>query len=256
MNSPSGFFFAGPSWCPSEKDHPMIVTIMQPAYLPWLGFFDRVAASDLFVVLDHVRMDRSTKTQFANRNKVRTRTGWCWLTVPVPSHGDLLLHRLPISPDSRWQAKHLATLEQCYGKTAHFGAHRDFFRELFATPAGLLAEPVNRSTAYLLDALGIKAPVVFSSSLKERSTKSGLVLNLCREVGASSYISGPFGREYLDRAAFESAGIDLIFHDYAHPEYSQAYPGFEPYMSVVDLLFNHGLESLEILASGRRLNPV
>jgi len=234
----------------------MIVTIMQPAYLPWLGFFDRVAASDLFIVLDHVRMDRSTKTQFANRNKVRTRTGWCWLTVPVPAHGDLLLDRLPISPSPRWQAKHMATLEQCYGKSAHFGVHREFFRELLTSPVELLAEPVNRSTAYLLKALAIETPVIFSSSLKERGTKSGLVLNLCREVRADAYISGPFGREYLDRATFEEAGIDVVFHDYAHPEYPQAYPGFEPYMSVVDLLFNHGLDSLDILASGRRLNSV
>ena len=110
----------------------MIVSIMQPAYLPWLGYFERIAMSDLHIVLDHVNIDASSKTKFANRNKIRTPEGWSWLTVPLKSkgkHGRLFLHEAEIVTESSWRQKHLGALKANYSRTAYFAEHRDLFRK-------------------------------------------------------------------------------------------------------------------------------
>jgi WbqC-like protein family len=233
----------------------VIVSIVQPAYLPWLGYFDRIARSDLHVVLDHVQIDRSSKTKFANRNKVRTPEGWCWLTVPLRTKGagDLALDALEISDDERWAERHWRTLQANYARAPHFAEHDAFFREAYARPWSRLVELCRETTAYLLSAFGIETPVVRSSELGTTSAKDDLLVEICRAVGGTTYISGPFGRDYIRRDVFEEAGIELRFHDYAHPQYEQAFPGFEPYMSAVDLLFCHGAASRAILTSGAAL---
>lgn len=233
----------------------MIAAIMQPAYLPWLGFYDRLDACDVCIVLDHVAMDKSSKTRFANRNRIRTPQGWSWLTVPLALHGSPPLCAMPLAPDGAWRGKHLASLDHAYLRTPWYSTHRNFLADCYSRPLDWLHEASNPIMAYLADELGIETPMLFSSRMQVPGGKSELILNLCREVGADTYISGPFGRDYLDMASFAEHGIGVLFHDYAHPEYAQAFPGFEPYMAAVDLLFNHGPASREILVSGRRLTP-
>lgn len=232
----------------------MIVTIMQPAYLPWLGFFHRIDSSDLFIVLDHVQMDKNSKTKFANRNKIRTADGWAWLTVPVRTrglHGRLNINELEITDDQRWGEKHWAGIAMNYRKTPHFKEHAAFFEEVYTRDWVRLVDLTEKITGYLLQAFGIRTPLKYSSTMGEMGSKDELILNLCREAGAKTYVSGPFGRDYLDENRFAGAGIRLVYHDYAHPVYPQAYPGFEPCMSAIDLLFNCGPKSLDILRSGQ-----
>jgi hypothetical protein len=228
----------------------MTVSIMQPAYLPWLGYFHRIAMSDLHIVLDHVAIDRNSKTKFANRNKVRTKEGWTWLTIPLLTRGrsdQLGINQLEIDETAQWQRKHWNTIRHSYGHTPHFSQHADFLQSLFDRPWRLLIDVQRELTEYLLPALGITTPILFSSSMATASRKDELILDLCRESGATEYISGPFGRDYLKADDFDQAGIRLSFHDYHHPVYQQAFDGFEPYMSAIDLLFNHGSASAEIL---------
>jgi hypothetical protein len=229
----------------------MKVSISQPAYLPWLGYFDRINQSDIAVVLDTVMLERSSKTRFTNRNKVRTENGWSWLTIPVQTSGlgQPLIKDVLIENEQNWQGKHWGTIQQNYSKCSFFSDHAFFFRKLFETEWKLLSELLAISTNYLLDTLQIEAAMVSSSNLSVDGQKADLILSICKELGATSYISGPFGRDYLNLTDFEAAGIEVIFHDYLHPEYRQRYQGFEPYMSVIDLLFNHGPKSLEILSS-------
>jgi hypothetical protein len=227
---------------------------MQPAYLPWLGYFHRVAISDLHIVLDHVEIDRNSKTKFANRNKVRTNEGWCWLTVPLLTGGRsnrLQINQLEIDDASRWRKKHWSTMQLNYSRSSHFEEHESFFKETFERPWRMLSDLQTTITKYLLETLAISTPVMFSSQMGVESRKDQLILDLCRHVNASQYISGPFGREYLSEERFVEAGIQLRFHEYRHPVYQQAYPGFEPFMSVIDLLFNCGAESSEILRSNQ-----
>jgi hypothetical protein len=221
----------------------MIVSINQPAYLPWLGYFDRIAASDLHIVLDHVQFE---KNSFVNRNKVRTAKGWTWLTVPVETSGRfgaLAIDKLRIAGDPRWARKHWLTIEQSYAAAPHFAAHRAVMADLYARPWERLIDLVEAINASLLEAFAIAVPRVRSSTLAPAASKSDLVLELCRRAGATTYLSGPLGRDYLDMASFAAAGIAVVFHDYRHPVYAQAHPGFEPGMAAIDLLFMQGSEA-------------
>ncbi len=231
------------------------VTIMQPAYLPWLGFFDRVLLADYLIILDHVPIDKNSKTKFANRNRIRQGDKANWLTIPVLARGEHAgapLNAIGISPDHDWQRKHLASLRGAYAKAPCF---RDLFAQIEAiisAPAARLmdvTEPLNRC---FLQTLAIETPVAYSSDMEPKETKSALIAELCAKAGATHYISGPFGRDYLDCDAFKQQGIEVLFHDYRHPKYAQ-FQGepFMPYMCIADLLFNVGTEALSILRTDR-----
>ena len=227
---------------------------MQPAYLPWLGYFDRIACSDIHIVLDDVLIDRSSKTKFANRNKVRTKQGWNWLTVPLKTSGrssEMHLNAIEIADDSRWCSKHWETIRFSYAKAPYFAEHRDFFAAAYSARWTLLRDLVRSTTDYLRGTLRIPTKILYSSEMPVEGSKSDLILNLCRAAGATSYISGPFGRDYLQHDSFSANGIEIQYHDYNHPSYPQVYPGFEPFMSVIDLLFNCGPNSLDILTHGQ-----
>lgn len=228
----------------------MIVSIMQPAYIPWLGYFDRVAKSDLHIVLDDVVMDRNSKTKFTNRNKIRTPSGWSWLTVPLQSaHGesDRPINKIIISSDSKWRDKHFNSIISNYSRAKFFSQYYDFFNYLYNQKWVLLNSMLDESTKYISQELDIRTERIASSNFSFKSKKSKLILDLCIEVGATTYLSGSFGRDYLNQRDFEEAGIELEFHDYSHPVYEQNFDGFEPYMSVIDVLCNHGKKSLDIL---------
>lgn len=200
----------------------MIVSVMQPAYLPWLGYFDRIYKSDLFIILDNVMLERSSKTRFTNRNKIRTFQGWSWLTVPVRKSGlgQPIINKVGINNEQKWQSKHFLSLIHSYSRSHYFSEHKDWFEYFYKQSFSLLAPMLRESTNYLLEALSINTPSVYSSDLQVEGQKSDLILNLCQKVGATTYLSGPFGRDYLNAGGFQQAGIELKFHDYQHPTYN------------------------------------
>lgn len=227
----------------------MIVSINQPAYFPWLGYFDRIAKSDLHIVLDHVQFEKNSVT---NRNKVRTATGWSWLSVPVLTKGrfgELSIDQIEIDSRLKWARKHFMALQTNYSRSAYYPRYSDYFENFYQQDWIHLAPMLQESTRYLLQELGIQTRQLKSSELSPQSKKADLILELCLKVGATTYLSGPFGRDYLDEDAFEKTGVELKYHDYVHPTYNQCFDGFESHMSIIDLLFNYGDKSLEILLS-------
>lgn len=226
----------------------MKVSINQPAYLPWLGYFDRIANSDLHIVLDNVQFEKNSVT---NRNKVRTAAGWCWLTVPVKTKGkfgSLIIGDLEIDNSSNWTEKHWKTICQCYGKTPFFEQYSESLKSIYSSSWTHLIELTDCLNAFLLDeVLKISTPVRYASKLQSQGKKDDLILNICREVGATTYLSGPFGREYLDENKFHQAGIIIEYQDYVHPEYHQHFHPFEPFLSTLDLIMNCGDKSLEVI---------
>lgn len=225
----------------------MLVSINQPAYLPWAGYFHRIAVSDLHVVLDHVQFE---KNSFTNRNKIRTPAGWMWLTVPVKTRGrfgDLSISSLEIDDSNQWRRKHWNALSMSYSKAPWFKPHAPYFESAYRREWCCLNDLLRDMLHYMLDALGITTRLLFSSEMELGKKGGELVLEICRAAGADRYLSGPLGRDYLDPAAFERAGIGLAYDDYVSPVYKQAYPGFEPNLAGVDLLFNEGPDSLKIL---------
>ena len=232
----------------------MIVSINQPAYLPWLGYFHRIAVSDLHIVLDHVQFE---KNSFTNRNKVRTKEGWCWLTVPVKTKGrfgDLRIHRLECADDEgHWARKHWETLRLSYARAPYLAQHASFFEGVYQGKWDHLSTLLREVTGYMLKAFEITCRLLYSSDMQAEGAKDELVLNICKAVKGTVYLSGPLGRSYLREDLFRRAGIQVIYHDYRHPTYPQAYPGFEPHMSAVDLLFNCGPESRDVLMRGQEV---
>lgn len=226
----------------------MIVSINQPAYLPWLGYFERIAKSDLHIVLDHVQYE---KNSFINRNRVKTTNGWCWLTVPVKTKGkfnNLDINTVEISNDVNWAKKHWQTLYQNYSKAPYFHDHAQFFDSLYQRQWYYLADLCKEVTTYFLKTLRISTPLSFSSEMNPLACKDRLILNLCQQTQATTYLSGALGRNYLNEALFGQAGIKVIYQSFDHPQYPQSQPGpFESHLSIIDLVFNCGPKSLEIL---------
>jgi hypothetical protein len=235
----------------------MIVSINQPAYLPWLGYFHRIAMSDLHIVLDHVQFE---KNSFVNRNKVLGPNGPSWLTVPIKTKGmfgNLPIRDLEIVNQTHWQSSHWKTLRFTYGKCPYFPQYADFFEDAYARQWDRLFDLMVHLNTYILGLLQIKTPITVSSDYSPTLTKDQLVLQLCEKVGATTYISGALGRHYLKPEAFHDARINLEYQDYSHPAYPQAQSKtgiFVPYMCVVDLLFNCGPASRDIMM-GLTRNP-
>lgn len=221
----------------------MIVSISQPAYLPWPGYYDRILKSDLHIVLDHVQFERRGLTK---RNKIKTPQGWSYLTVPVKTKGkfkDCPIHELEIQQEDGWQRKHLQSLINNYSKAPFYKDHIGFFETLYSKEWLLLNDLLTEMNSYFLDVLDIPTKIVSSREFDPQLTKSDLILELCQKSETTTYVSGPFGRDYLDLGSFEAAGIKILYHDYEPPEYPQLFGDFEPYMSVIDMLFNCGPDS-------------
>ena len=227
------------------------VAIAQPCYLPWAGALDRVDAVDIFISLDCVQFERGS---FINRNRIRTKSGSTMLTVPV-KRPITTLDKQAI--DFEYEARnHRVAISQAYQAAPYYDQFQPAIEDVYNAPFETLESLNHWTNRSLLNVFDIKTPVYKASWMKPQGTKSDLVLNLCRKAEADTYLSGPFGRNYLDKEAFKRAGIKILFHDYKPVEYKQRYPGFEPAMSAIDILFNHGPEKgLEIIRAGRVVSP-
>ena len=217
----------------------MIVSAHQPAYLPWLGYFDKIAQSDVFVLFDDVQFE---KNSFTNRNLIKTATGPSWLTVPVKAgrHIDRTMIGLEIANEHQWKDKHLKAIIQNYRKAPHFSFCYPHLLALFESDDATLLELCDRHLAFWLKQLEITTSVRPLSTLGLQSRKSTLVLDACLALKADRYISGALGRDYLDLAAFSAAGISVEFQRFVHPRYSQLYGDFVPNLSIIDFWMNTG----------------
>lgn len=229
----------------------MIYSVHQPSYLPWLGFFDKLDKSDVFVFLDDVQYKHR---EFQNRNKIRTKDGWIWLTVPVFEERGMKIRDIRIDPARSWAQDHLKSLKSWYAKAPYFDRHIVFFESLFGKKWERLVELNVAVIEYVLGVLGIKKKVFFEAGLAAGGAKTQRIINIGKKIGADVYLSGAGGRDYLDEGSFQRAGIALRYQDYAHPVYRQQFmkseKDFMPYLSVVDLLFNEGDESGAVIRRG------
>jgi hypothetical protein len=230
----------------------MIVAIHQPNFVPWLGYFDRMIGSDLFVLLDHVQFERRN---YQNRCLVRLEDEGKWITVPVVqvSQKERIVEKAIDNPadvgGTRWWGpNHFLTLRYAYRKAPYFDLYASRLQELLHARWDKLIDLNLATLEFVRDALDIRTPMVRSSELQVEGQKSALLLAICRKVGASAFLGGMGGsREYLDKEAFAAAGMGVVWQQFDHPVYTQ--PGAAPFMkglSVLDLLFNCGPRSAEI----------
>jgi len=222
----------------------MKLVVLQPGYLPWLGFFDQMHWADLFIVYDNVQY---TKNDWRNRNRIKGANGPQWLTVPVHFHLGDLIKDVPLPEDRRWVKSHVKSLQFAYAKAKYFDDYFPQIKELIEAPHERLINLDMDLIMYLKDALMIDGQILYSSRMQAEGSKSQRLVNMCRECGATEYLTGDAARDYLDMKLFEDNEIEVRYHHYKHPEYPQLFGGFVPYLSVVDLLFNCGPESLDYL---------
>lgn len=229
----------------------MVIGILQPGYLPWLGFFEQLFRSDVFVVYDDVQYD---KNGWRNRNRIKTASGPQWLTVPVSADFSRrpAVNAVTIDNRSDWRRKHFLSIKQNYSQAPFFSDHIGLFEEAYARTWDRLLDLDMHFLSKLAQALGLGGKrIVLSSSLGVGGDKVDRLAAICKNLGADTFYEGAAGRDYLRASDFEPHGIRLEFQDYRHPAYPQLYGRFLPYLSVVDLLFNCGPRSLDIL-TGRR----
>lgn len=224
----------------------MTIGILQPGYLPWLGFFEQLYRSDLFVMYDDVTFD---KGGWRNRNRVKTPQGICWLTVPVMKKDLIhtLLMNVEINNITPWWKKHLGTMLQCYRKAPYFKKYFPIFEEGYSIRWDRLIDLDMFFIKKLMNVLDIERPIHFSSSLPVTGDRNERLINICSHFGATVFYEGKAGECYIDTERFRERGIEVLFQNYQHPVYSQLFGEFIPYLSVVDLLFNHGPESLALI---------
>ncbi len=217
------------------------VVIHQPDFLPYLGFFHRLLAADVFVMLDHVQFVRDTSRAWTHRDVIKTPQGERWLTLSVTRapHGTPI-NEVELAPGVGWRDANLSLIRENYRRAP-------FFTELFPQLEALYSLQVHRlvdfniaSVALLLELFDLSLPTVLSSSLDPRGQKNELLVDLVGKVGGNRYLSGQGAKAYLDRSVFERAGIEVTWQQFNHPVYPQLHGPFLPGLSSIDLMFNCG----------------
>lgn len=226
----------------------MTVAILQPGYLPWLGFFDQMRRASMFVLYDDVQYD---KHGWRNRNRIKSPNGPHWLTVPVLHSGQHSPRIKDVRIDNRtpWRRKHLETLRQQYARAPYAAAFLPAFADVLGREWERLIDLNGAMMGLVADWLEISTPVVMASTLGIGGEQSGRLLEICRHFGARRYLSGDAARDYLDVAMFAEAGIEVEWQNYQHPIYSQLYGSFASHLSAVDLILNCGPDSAAILGA-------
>jgi len=229
------------------------IAIMQPTYLPWMGYFDLMDQVNHFVVLDDVQF---SKGSWQHRNRIKTPNGLEWLSIPVIVHGRLgqLITDVKVRVPLFWK-DHLAKIEANYGGARFFG---EIFRKLSEiyekTAVSCSLVEINLGLLRWLTAtLGIATPLVRSSTLLVNGRRTERLVAMCQALGATEYLSPLGAAAYLldDLEHFKRGGIEVSFHNYTHPTYRQLHPLFLPFASALDLLFNEGAGALSIIRNGR-----
>jgi hypothetical protein len=236
----------------------VILAAHQPHFLPWLGYLDKMAQADVFVVMDDLQYEREN---YQNRQRLKLNHGAAWLTVPLErgTQSDRICDKRIVNGDKprdhreHWQTRTWNTLRTHYGKAAHWAAYAAELEDVFTRPWERLVELDLHMLGLARAWLGITGPVLHSSSLELVGQKTARIIDMCKKVGASAYLSGRGGSTgYLDVDGLRAAGISVVWQTFAHPEYPQRYPqlGFVPYLGFLDLLLNCGPDSRRILTGG------
>ena len=229
------------------------LTAHQPEFLPWLGYVSKASMADAYFMLDNIQY---VKDVFQNRNKIRIKQGdgWQWLVVPVKKAGSHLTQWSDVEIDNtqNWKKKHLNSIYYSYGKTPYFQYLFDKLEKLYLEEERFLLDFVIKVSKLILSEFEVNIPIYKVSDLVMDGyiidgKKSELILNMCKVVDADNFIFGSVGRTYIDKELFKKHDVNYFFQNFNHPVYNQKHGEFISNMSSIDLLFNHGKDSINIL---------
>jgi hypothetical protein len=225
------------------------VAIVQSNYIPWRGYFDLINSVDEFILYDDMQY---TIRDWRNRNIIKTANGPLWLTIPVDVKGKYFQKIKDVTvSDPQWARKHWASIAHSYSKARHFSVSKELFVGLYAAPDERFLSKINhRFISAICQFLGIKTTISWSMDYAVEGDKTEKLVNLCKQAGATHYLSGPAAKAYLVEEPFAQEGISMSYMDYSsYLEYRQLYPPFEPQVSILDLIFNEGLDAKNYMKS-------
>lgn len=232
-----------------------MIFISQPTFLPWIGYFDLIDQSDLFVILDDVKFEKQSWQQ---RNKFKTKNGFELFTIPVVSNSKVLVNETIIFKPEKIKKKFFNFLITNYSKAKYFNKYFSLFVNLFNESLdnqNLCSLNVNL-IKLCLQILEIKKKIIYSSELNIKKRKSEKLIEICKKLNEYNYLSTVGAKDYLleDKTKFTDEGINVYIHNYHCIEYKQLSMPFLNYLSILDLILNEGNESINIIRSGRKEN--
>jgi len=225
----------------------MRAVVLQPTYLPWMGYFGMMDETDVFVFYDDVQFSVQSWQQ---RNKISASQGWMWLTVPIVRKFGSRINDTRINNSTNWNKKHWESIRQSYSKTPFFEQFAPIFQEVYENEWEYLTDLNTTLIKKIAGILGLQTKTVLSSELNIEGMKTERLVNMLKKIGADEYISGPGARDYIDVNSFEENNIKLYWYEFQHPVYPQIRGEFIPYLSVIDLLFNTGGEAIRYIREG------
>lgn len=232
----------------------MILSGHQPNYWPYPGLIKKIMESDKFIYVTKVQFD---KKSWQNRNRIKTFKDWCWITVPTLTKGKQKqnINEVMINNDINWRKKHFESIRLNYKKAPYFDCYIDFINELYQKKWERLSELNIYITNWTLKELDIKTEILYDKDYKLQGQKNLLLIDLCRQTGASSYLSNKGSQNYVNLDVFKASNIGHYFMNYTTPEYPQQFTGFISQLSILDLLLNCGKEkTLAILNDQQSYN--
>ncbi len=237
--------------CNVQRQIGTTVCVLQPGYLPWLGFFDQMCRSDVFVLYDDVQYD---KHSWRNRNRIKSPSGPQWLTVPVRHKGLGWPKILDVEIDnqSTWWRKHILAIRQYYSKAPYLNRYLSELEHILQQEWKRRVDLDLAIIQAMSGWFGIKRTVVRSSALGIDGERSERLVKICQHFCATRYLSGDAAKNYLETDLFNQQGIQVEWQTYRHPKYPQLHGEFIPYLSALDLLLNCGDDSIGILLEGSR----
>lgn len=225
----------------------MRAAIIQSNYIPWRGYFDFIDEVDLFIFYDDTQY---TKRDWRNRNKIKTKDGACWISVPVHYHNRTqTICETRIDTSQNWQCDHLNAIRENYVKAPYIDIVLDMLHESFSKNHLTISELNIDLTRRICNFLGIDTPLRFSSDYSPTGTRTDRLVDLLLKVGATTYLSGPTAKGYLDENKLLENGICLEYKAYDYPEYPQLWGEFDNHLSIIDLIANTGQDATKYLKS-------
>lgn len=223
----------------------LIAAIHQANYFPYPGFFHKLSKADIFVIQDDVQFDE----RFTNRNKIISSTGWTWITIPIKKHHkSLSIMEVEINDDLSWRRLHWKKISSAYNRSKFFHLYKNYFEELYKKEWTSLFELNFQTVKKTIEWLGMKIETIKESELKVQGNASERLVNVCKKIGADTYLSGNRGKDYLDEKLFEKNNINLIYQNYIPLPYEQNLSkSFIPDLSIIDLISNMGPNSLQLI---------
>ncbi len=224
----------------------MILAAHQVHFMPGLRYFSKMRGCDIFVFLDDVQY---VKREFQNRNKIRTKDGWQYLTLPVITKGRFYqkINEVEIDNTLDWRTEHLKAIRTNYAKATYFSNYFGEIEKIYAKNYTRLIDISMEFINFFRKHFGINNRVIFSSELKIDASSTKRLVDICLKLKADTYLSGVGARSYLDESIFKENGIKVIWQNFEIKPYPQPYNGFVENMSAVDLLMNCGPRSVEWL---------